>query len=207
VQYVTSLASEWLPAIPDVHARLQREPSARVADIACGAGWSSIALAQGYPKVRVLGVDSDEASIELARRAAEAEGVADRVSFETRDAATLAADEPFDLVMVFEAIHDMARPVDTLRAMRAAAAPDGAVLVVDERAADEFTAPGDPVERMFYGWSVFHCLPVSRVEQPSAATGTAMRPSTLEGYAREAGFEAVEVLPIQNDFWRFYRLR
>ena len=100
----------------------------------------------------------------------------------------------------------MARPVETLVAAREALADGGSVLVVDERVAEAFTAPGDQVERIMYGWSVVHCLPVSRAEQPSAALGTVLRESTLRTLADEAGFASVEVLPVENDFFRFYRL-
>ena len=207
VQFVNLLGSEWLPAVEDVHARLQADPPARVADVACGTGWSSIALAQAYPKVTVDGIDLDEASIALARENAEAEGVADRVRFEVRDAADPALSGRYDLVLVFEAVHDLARPVEVLRALRGLAADGGTVIVVDERVGERFQAPGDEVEQLMYGWSVFHCLAVGRVEQPSAETGTIMREDTFRRYAQEAGFGGVEVLPIENDFWRFYRLR
>ncbi|MDP9358453.1 MAG: SAM-dependent methyltransferase, partial [Chloroflexota bacterium] len=80
------------------------------------------------------------------------------------------------------------------------------VLIVDEKVADRFTAPGDDVERMMYGWSILHCLPVGMTEQPSAATGTVIREATMRRYAEEAGFRAVETLPIEHDFYRFYRL-
>jgi SAM-dependent methyltransferase len=116
-----------------------------VADVGCGAGWSSIALARAYPEARVDGFDVDEASVDLARAHAAAEGVDDRVAFHLRDLAE--GDVPaggYDLVCALECIHDMARPVAVLRAMRALAAPDGAVLVMDERANDELTV-GDPV--------------------------------------------------------------
>jgi SAM-dependent methyltransferase len=206
-QFVNLLASEWLPALPDVDARLKADPPARVADVACGTGWSSIAIARGYPKVRIDGFDLDPASIELAREAAENEGLADRIDFQIRDAADPELSERYDLVTVFEAIHDMARPVDALRAIRGLLAPGGVALVADERVADEFTAPGDEVERVMYGWSLLHCLPVGREEQPSAETGTVMRVSTFRRYADEAGFENVEVVPIEHDFWRFYRLQ
>jgi hypothetical protein len=76
----------------------------------------------------------------------------------------------------------------------------------DERVADQFTAPGNEVERVMYGFSLFHCLAVGLEEQPSAATGTAMRPDTLREYAEGAGFKRFDILPIENDFWRFYRL-
>jgi ubiquinone/menaquinone biosynthesis C-methylase UbiE len=202
VQFVNSLASEWIPALPDVHERLQS--GGRVADVACGTGWSTIALARAYPNAEVCGLDLDEASIELARENAAQEGV--ELEFEVRDAADPGLSGRFDLVTCFEAVHDMARPVDSLRAMRSLLGNEGVLLIADERVADEFTAPGDEVERVMYGFSVFHCLAVGRAEQPSAATGTAMRAGTLREYAEQAGFERFEVLPIENDFWRFYRL-
>jgi SAM-dependent methyltransferase len=205
-QFINLLASEWLPALPDVDTRLRADPPARVADVACGTGWSSIAIARGYPKVHVEGFDLDPASIDLARAAAEQEGLTDRIDFRVRDAADPELAHRYDLVTVFEAIHDMARPVEALRAIRSLLAPDGVALIADERVADEFTAPGDEVERVMYGWSILHCLPVGREQQPSAETGTVMRVSTFTRYAREAGFERVEVVPIEHDFWRFYRL-
>ena len=207
VQFVNLLGSEWLPAVPDVHARLMSDPPARIADVACGTGWSSLAMAAAYPRVRVDGLDLDEYSIELARRNLAGTDLADRVSFEVRDAADPVSQNSYELVTVFEAIHDMSSPVEALRAMRGLLTDGGSVIVADERVADSFTAPGDEVERLMYGWSVLHCLPVGMSDQPSAATGTAMRSDTLRGYARAAGFREVEVLSIENDFWRFYRLR
>ena len=207
VSFVNLLASEWLPAVPDVHERLQRaDPPARVADVACGTGWSTIALARAYPDAEVVGLDLDPASIDLARTNAAAEGLGDRLRFEVKDAGDPGLAGAYDLVTIFEAVHDMSQPVEALRAIRSLLGEEGTVIVADERVADSFTAPGDDVERLMYGWSVLHCLPVGMAEQPSVATGTAMRASTFEGYAREAGFSRVEALPIENDFWRFYRL-
>jgi hypothetical protein len=80
------------------------------------------------------------------------------------------------------------------------------VIVMDERVADEFGALGDPVERFMYAASVLHCLPAGRADQPSAATGTVMRVDTFSAYATAAGFTTIEVLPIEHDFFRFYRL-
>jgi 2-polyprenyl-3-methyl-5-hydroxy-6-metoxy-1,4-benzoquinol methylase len=200
------LGQEWLPAIPDVHERLSR-PGARVADVACGAGWASIAIARAYPHTRVDGFDLDEASIDLARANAVAAGVADRVAFHVRDVtASPAPAGRYDLVCVFEAVHDMARPVEALAALRAMAGEDGTVLVMDERTADTFTAPGDESERFLYGVSLVCCLPAGMSESPSAATGTVMRPDTLRRYARAAGFDDATVLGIEHDTFRFYRL-
>jgi 2-polyprenyl-3-methyl-5-hydroxy-6-metoxy-1,4-benzoquinol methylase len=202
--YEQLLGQEWLPAVPDVHERLS-QPGARVADVACGGGWSSISIARAYPEARVDGYDIDAASVDLARTNADTAGVADRVAFHVRDV-TAEPPGPYDLVCVFEAIHDMAQPVPVLAAMRAMAGDDGVVIVMDERTAETFTAPADRTDRFLYGASLFCCLPAGMSEQPSAATGTVMRPDTLRGYARAAGFADATILPIEHDDFRFYRL-
>jgi len=204
--FKNQLGSDWIPAMPDVDRRLRADPPSRVADVGCGTGWSSIAFAQAYPKVRVEGFDMDEASIATARENATKTGVENRVTFELRDAGSPGRAASYDLVTAFETIHDMADPVAALHAMRALVAPGGAVLVADERVAEAFSAPGDQLERFMYGWSVLHCLPVGRVDPPALGTGTVMRPETLRRYAKDAGFSGVEILPIEHDFWRFYRL-
>jgi SAM-dependent methyltransferase len=201
------LASDWLGAVPDIRERLESDPPARVADVACGLGRSSIAIAAGYPKVRVDGIDLDEASIARARELLPGSGVEDRVSFAVRDAADPQLAGGYDLVTIFEALHDMGRPVDVLRAMRGLLADGGAVIVCDERTADRFSLDAGDVERMYYGFSVMHCLPVGMVGEDPAGTGTVMRTDTVARYARDAGFERSEVLPIENDFYRLYRLR
>jgi len=204
--FLQELGTAWLPAIPDVHARLHADPPARVADIGCGAGWSSIGIAHSYPKIQVDGYDLDAPSMELARANADAAGLGDRVHFHVRDASDPTLAGRYDLVTAFECIHDMSDPVGALRAMRGLTGEHGAAIVVDERVGDTFTPSGNEVEWMMYGWSVLHCLPVGMADQPSAATGTVMRSATLRGYAREAGFRDIEILPIDNFFFRFYRL-
>jgi 2-polyprenyl-3-methyl-5-hydroxy-6-metoxy-1,4-benzoquinol methylase len=201
------LAQEWLPAVPEIDERLRADPPARVADLACGGGISSIAIARGYPAVHVDGIDLDEASIELARRHLAGSGVEERVRFDVRDAADPALAHRYDLVTVFEALHDMSYPVEVLGAARELLAPGGVVLVGDERTAESFGAPADELERLYYGFSILHCLPVGMVGDGAVGTGTVMRPATVESYARQAGFGGVEIAPIENDFWRFYLLR
>ena len=205
--FAHQLPVDWLPAAPEVHARLQAAHPARVADIGCGAGWSSIAIARAYPNAQVDGFDLDAPSIELARANAAAAGVGGRVRFEARDAGDAALAGRYDLVTAFECVHDMSRPVEVLATARRLLAEDGAMLIADERVAETFTAPGDDLERLFYGFSVLCCLPAGMAEQPSAATGTVMRPDTLRRYAAGAGFRSVEVLPIEHGFFRFYLLR
>jgi 2-polyprenyl-3-methyl-5-hydroxy-6-metoxy-1,4-benzoquinol methylase len=199
------LGAEWLPAIPDLHDRLLADPPARIADVGCGEGWSTIAIAKAYPKARVVGIDLDAPSIEAARRHAADIGLGDAIEFRNADAAGLGG--PFDMAIIIEAVHDMSNPVPVLRAVRESLVDGGSLVVVDERVAETFSAPGDELERFMYGWSLTTCLPDGRSRQPSVATGTVMRPETLRRYADDAGFASVEILPVENDFFRFYRLR
>lgn len=199
----------WLAAMPDVEQRLHAAPAARVLDLGCGLGQSSIAIARAFRRVSVLGVDLDDASIAEARDAAATAGLADRVTFTTGDAVNLADTvngERYELVTMFETLHDMGDPVGALRSARGVLGDGGSVLIADERVADELTTPADLMERFQFGWSVLHCLPATLAEDPVEANGTILRAPTLARWAREAGFTEVEVLPIENDFWRFYRL-
>ena len=203
--FVNQLA-DWLAAIPEVDARLRAQPAARVADIACGTAWSSIAIARAYPEVIVDGFDLDASSIATAHRNVAAAGLTDRVHPAVRDAADPKLSGRYDVVTIFEALHDMDYPVKALQTARRLLTDGGCVLVGDERVAEQFTAPGDEIERFNYGWSVLHCLAVGLMHSDSAGTGTAIRPDTVRAYAREAGLGLVEVLPIEHDFWRFYKL-
>ena len=203
---VGSLGTEYMPSIPDVHARLMSEPGARVADVACGVGWAAISLARAYPNITVDGFDPDEPAIEIASRNAKEAGVADRVRFEAKDAADPSLESRYDLAIVVEAIHDLSQPVAVLSAIREMLKPGGTLIVADERTEDSFTAPASETERMFYAYSVLCCLPSAMDDHTSAGTGTVMRRTTFETYARDAGFDGVSVLPIEHDFLRFYRL-
>ena len=198
-----------LHGVADIDEVLRR-PGARIADVGCGAGWSTLALARAYPEARVDGIDVDAPSVEMARGNAESESaeLAARVTFRLADGATLAADDEYDAAFAFECLHDMPRPVEVLGAVRRAVRPDGLVVIMDEAVADEFTAPGDDLERFMYGASLLICLPDGMSSRPSAETGTVMRRATLERYAAQAGFKHVSVLPIEGfSFFRFYRLQ
>jgi 2-polyprenyl-3-methyl-5-hydroxy-6-metoxy-1,4-benzoquinol methylase len=205
--YLNQLGTQWLPGIADVDRRLRDQPPARVADLACGPGWSSIAIAQAYPLVSVDGFDLDADVIEAARRNAAHAGVPGRVTFVVTDASGPGWSGRYDLVTIFEALHDMARPVDALRAARAMLTPSGSVIIADELVADEFTAPAPELERYHYGWSVVSCLPGAMGDPQTAATGAVLRPATLRRYAEEAGFSGAQILPLKTENWRFYRLR
>lgn len=201
--FSADLIDSWLPAVPDIHAALQA--GARVADIGCGAGWASIAIASAYPATQVTGFDLDAESIADART--NAAGAGSPATFVEADASTLAASGPFGFALILEALHDMSRPDLVLRAVHESLEDGASLVVADERVAPGFTAPGDEVERIMYGWSIGLCLVNAMDEQPSHAIGTPIRESTIRALAEEAGFASTEVLPIENDFFRFYRLR
>ena len=203
--FMSQLGSEYLPLVVDVHKRLTDTSPARVADIACGAGWSSIGIAKSYPHVRVDGFDIDEPSIRMAESNASNEGVAERVKFHKADAAD--ANGSYDLVLICEALHDLPQPVAVLETARKLAGRDGTVIIMDENVAEKYEAPANEIDRLMLGLSTWVCLPDSMSSQPSVATGTAMRPGTVRKYALAAGFTEVEILPIENDLFRFYRLR
>jgi SAM-dependent methyltransferase len=204
--YLRLLGTEWFPAVPDLHQRLSSAPPALIADIGVGSGWSSIAMAQAYPDVRVDGYDLDEIAIGYAQRHAQAAGLSDRVTFLAGDVTKFDTSGRYDLVTVFEALHDLSQPVPVLAQLRDTLADGGSVIVADERVPDEIVAPGNVLQRGHYGWSVLNCLPAAMTDPEAAGTGAVMRIRTLRRYADQAGYTAVEVLPIEHDEFRFYRL-
>ena len=194
-----------LAKVPEVHAVLSR-PDALIADVGCGAGWSSLALAAAYPQASVEGWDIDEPSIDMARANAAADGLGGRVTFTAADARSLGG-QSYDALFAFECVHDMPRPVEVLAEMRRAVKPDGVVVIMDEAVSDAFNGPADDLDRLMYGFSLLVCLPDGMSSPPSAGTGTVMRPDTLREYAKQAGFRDVTVLPTgEFGFWRFYQL-
>jgi SAM-dependent methyltransferase len=216
--FVNALVAEWLPEVPDVLARLRDTASpARVADFGCGYGWAAIELAKAFPHIRIDGFDNDEASIAAARRNAAEQGVADRIDFEVVDLGSeaigseaigsAAIGEPrYDVAFFFECVHDFPRPVEALRHARMASLPGGTVIVMDEAAADTLTAPGDALQRFFGAASALWCLPQGLVGPNPEPIGTLMRTDMLADLADRAGYAKSEVLPVEHDVWRFYRL-
>jgi len=195
--FLNQLPFEWLPAMTDVHERLQADPPARIADLGCGYGWSSLGMARGYPKIHVDGFDLDAPSIERAQENARRNRLEERVHFQVRDASDPMLEGQYDLVTTLEALHDMNDPVGALRTMHRLVKPGGTVFIVDERTGDRFTAQGNDIEWMLYGWSILHCLPVGMTDENAAGTGTSCG-LTRWWLCREAGFSSVEILPIEN---------
>ena len=203
--FTNHLIQTWLPALPDVQAKLTAGEPVRIAEVGCGEGLAAMTIARAYPSAEIDGFDLDEASIAVARKEAGAAGLNERVRFEVRDAADRAIVGDYDLVMAIEMIHDVPDPVGVLRTMKRLAGEHGTVLVVDERAEETFTVPASEMERFFYTFSTLHCLAVS-MQDGGVGTGTVIRPDTLRSYAVDAGFTAVDVLDVEHPQFRLYRL-
>ncbi len=143
-------------------------------------------------------------SIARARQELRGSGVEERVVFACRDASDPALSGRYDLVTIFEALHDMSHPVAALAAARGLLTDGGRVVVADERTAERFSVDAGQRERLLYGFSVTHCLPVGMVGDGAVGTGTVMRPDTVARYSRDARFSSCEIVPIDSDDLRFY---
>jgi 2-polyprenyl-3-methyl-5-hydroxy-6-metoxy-1,4-benzoquinol methylase len=166
--YNAHLIAEWLPALDGVVAKLER--GAHVADVGCGHGASTILMAQTFPQSRFVGFDYHDGSIETARaRAAEA-GVADRTDFRVAAAAAYSGDN-YDLVTMFDCLHDMGDPVGAARHVHETLAPDGTWMIVEPNAGDRIEDNLNPVGRAFYGFSTLLCTPASLSQEVGLALG------------------------------------
>jgi len=202
--YLHDLASTFMPTMPDIEARLRK--GGRVLEVGCGAGWSSIALARGFPQAQIDALDPDEASIQRARKNAEEAGVLERINFHREAIEETSLQGPYDLITAFECIHDMPYPVKALNRMHGMVADDGAVLIMDEAVGETLQENINLIGHFNYNFSVLHCLPQAMGFSGSAGTGAVMSASTLRGYTEKAGFKEMNVLPIEHPSYRFYRL-
>jgi ubiquinone/menaquinone biosynthesis C-methylase UbiE len=202
--FVNDYLARWIPAVPGLRDRLAA--GGRVLEVGCGVGWSSIALALGFPRARIDAIDADGESIAQARRNSEEAGVAERIAFCVGSMEESPLEGPYDLATAFDTVHDLAHPVKALRRMREVLAPDGSALIADEKVGETLEENSNFFGHLMYNFSVLHCLPQAMATPDSAATGALMSQSRFRGYALEAGFSRVDVLPIESPFWRFYRL-
>ncbi|HSE07872.1 MAG TPA: class I SAM-dependent methyltransferase [Nocardioidaceae bacterium] len=183
--YVAELVPSWIPALEGVDAKLTA--GARVADVGCGLGSSSVLLAEAYPRTTVLGSDYHAASVDLARKKAADAGVGDRVTFEVATAQTFSGGD-FDLVAMFDCLHDMGDPLGAARRVRDALAPDGTWLLVEPYASDVVEENFNPVGRLFYSGSTFLCVPNSLSQEVGHALGAQAGESAVRRLAEDAGF-------------------
>jgi SAM-dependent methyltransferase len=183
--YRANLVSEWLPALDGVVERLRR--GARVADIGCGHGASTILMAQAFPKSTFIGFDYHDESVATARRRAAEEGVANNTAFEVK-AATESYGQDFDLICFMDCLHDLGDPVEALARSRKALKSDGKVLLVEPYAGDRLEDNLNPVGRMFYAASALACTPNSLSQKGAFGLGAQAGEERLRAVAREAGF-------------------
>ncbi len=183
--YVANLVNNWIPALDGVEARLKA--GARVADVGCGHGASTIIMAQAFPNSTFVGFDYHGPSIEYARKAAKDAGVADRVQFEVARAQDFPGDG-YDLVAVFDCLHDMGDPVGAAAHVRASLAPDGTWLIVEPFANDRLEDNINPVGRVFYSASTFICTPASRSQEVGACLGAQAGEGRLRDVVTKGGF-------------------
>ncbi|GCE75514.1 class I SAM-dependent methyltransferase [Cellulomonas biazotea] len=183
--YVAELVPSWIPALDGVVDRLVA--GARVADVGCGLGSSTVLMAQAFPASTFVGSDYHTGSVDLARKRAAEAGVADRVGFEVAAAQSFAGG-PFDLVTMFDCLHDMGDPVGAARRVREQLAPDGTWLLVEPAAADRVEDTFTTVGRLFYAGSTFLCVPNALSQDGGHALGAQAGEAAVRAVVQEAGF-------------------
>ncbi len=186
--YRAHLVAEWIPALDGVKAKL--EAGAEVADIGCGHGASTVIMAEAFPNSQFTGFDYHDGSIEQARQRAESAGVGERVKFETATAADYPG-EGYDLVTVFDCLHDMGDPVGASAHVHETLAPDGTWMVVEPYANDAVEENLNPVGRVFYGASTVICTPASLDQEVGLALGAQAGEARLAEVIKEGGFSSV----------------
>jgi 2-polyprenyl-3-methyl-5-hydroxy-6-metoxy-1,4-benzoquinol methylase len=186
--YIANLVANWIPALDGVEAKLAA--GARVADVGCGFGASAVLLAKAYPRTTVAGSDYHPESIEQARKQAAEAGVGDRVTFEVASAQGFAG-TGYDLVTMFDCLHDMGDPLAAARRVLDALAPDGTWLLVEPYASDTVEENFTPVGRVYYSGSTFLCLPNALSQAGGHALGAQAGEAPIRAIAAEAGFGQV----------------
>ncbi len=201
--YNANLVAAWLPALDGVVEKLER--GATVADVGCGHGASTILMAQAFPNSRFVGSDYHRESIETAEARATAAGVGDRVSFEVTPAQGFAG-SGYDLVTMFDCLHDMGDPIGAARQVRSALADDGTWMVVEPMAGDRVEDNLNPVGRAYYGFSTLLCTPSSLSQDVGLALGTQAGPARIRDVATAGGFSRFRAVA-ETPFNRVFEVR
>ena len=183
--YLANLISSWIPALEGVEAKLKA--GARVADIGCGHGASTLLMAKAYPNSKFFGFDYHLPSVEKAREKAKAAGVADRVTFEVAAAKDFPGKD-YDLVAFFDCLHDMGDPVGAAGHVKTTLAPDGTWMIVEPSANDDTAANHNPIGRIYYSASATVCVPCSLAQEVGLGLGAQAGPARLEKVVRGGGF-------------------
>jgi len=183
--YAANLVDQWLPALDGVEPKLKA--GARVADVGCGHGASTLIMAQAYPASTFVGFDYHEPSVAYARAAAKKAGLSDRVSFEVAAAKDYPGHD-YDLVAVFDCLHDMGDPVGASAHVRQSLKSDGAWMIVEPFANDRLEDNLNPVGRIFYSASTFICTPASRSQEVGLCLGAQAGEARMREVVSRGGF-------------------
>jgi ubiquinone/menaquinone biosynthesis C-methylase UbiE len=183
--YAANLVSTWIPALHDVKQKL--EAGARVADVGCGKGASTLLLAKAFPKSRFIGFDYHDLSIEAAREYAKRDGLTDRVTFEVAKAKEFPGKD-YDFVAVFDCLHDMGDPVGAAAQVRQSLAKDGTWMIVEPFANDQLKDNLNPVGRVYYSFSTLLCTPCSRSQEVGLCLGAQAGEKRIREVVSAAGF-------------------
>ena len=183
--YAANLVSTWIPALGDVKAKL--EAGARVADVGCGKGASTLLMAKAFPKSKFFGFDYHDKSIEAARESAKRAGVADRVTFEVAKAKEFPGRD-YDFVAVFDCLHDMGDPIGAAAHVRQSLAKDGTWMIVEPFANDHLKDNLNPVGRVYYSFSTLLCTPCSRSQEVGLCLGAQAGEAKIRDVVSSAGF-------------------
>lgn len=186
--YVNNIVANWLPALDGVEPKLRR--GAKVADVGCGVGFSTLLMADAFPHSTFVGFDFHEPSIEEARRHAVSHGLGDRVRFEVAAAKDI-GEQDFDLITMYDCLHDMGDPAGCAAHMRRILSPDGTWMIVEPNAGDSASANMNPVGRLFYNASTMICVPTSLDQEVGAALGAQAGEARLSDVIRSGGFASV----------------
>jgi 2-polyprenyl-3-methyl-5-hydroxy-6-metoxy-1,4-benzoquinol methylase len=193
-QYEARFADYWLKSLPEVAARLAA--GGRALDVGCGSGAVCAALAKAFPKAEIVGIDPDAQSIQRAKTNAPG------AKFEVTDTSKFKGG-PFDLITLCDVLHDLAQPLDTLKQIRALLKPDGALFIIEPKAADALEDNRNPVSTTFYGFSLFHCMTQS-LARGGPGLGTCLGPAATEALVRQAGYTRFQRLDIKSLTNLFY---
>jgi SAM-dependent methyltransferase len=185
--YATNLISKWIPALDGMHEKLTA--GANVADVGCGYGTSTIIMAEAYPESNFTGFDYHEPSVQYANNSAERAGVSDRVRFEVAEASAFPGDN-YDLVAMFDCLHDMGNPISAAKHVRKALKPDGMWMVVEPFANDRLEDNLNPVGRIFYSASTFICTPASRAQAGAMCLGAQAGEARMREVVMGGGFRS-----------------
>jgi SAM-dependent methyltransferase len=183
--YAANLVTSWIPSLGDVRQKL--EAGARVADVGCGKGASTLLMAKAFPKSKFSGFDYHDESIEMARESARRQGLADRVTFEVAKAKEFPGKD-YDFVAVFDCLHDMGDPVGAAAHVRKSLAKDGTWMIVEPYANDQLKDNLNPVGRIYYSFSTLLCTPCSRSQEVAACLGAQAGEKRIQDVVNSAGF-------------------